>query len=157
MSNKIARDGDSGVMYVPDVGAAYFSIGKVTSENYANTSAPSGRSSWESDVENVLGKLIVSYGARNNLPAEIRDIFDVNNLSSSIIEREIGLLWGQGPQLYKEDIVAVNEYEKRIVLAEVKRNKDKIKRSALQQKASSLIKNFNKYSIEYLSLSLDEM
>ena len=55
------------------------------------------------------------------------------------------------------DIVAVNEYEKRLVLAEVKRNKDKIKMNILQQKASFLVKNFSKYSIDYIPLSLDEM
>lgn len=105
MNTKIVRDGDRGVMYVPDVGAALFSIGKVTSSNYADTSATSGQSSWESDAENVLGKQIVPYGANNSLPTEIRDIFDVNNLAPGIIEREIGLLWGQGPYLYEEDIV----------------------------------------------------
>jgi hypothetical protein len=106
MTNKIAREGNEGVMYVPDVGAAYFSMGKVTSENYSNISSPGGsQSSWEADAENVLGKMIVPYGVNNSLPTEIRDIFDVNNLAPGIIEREIGLLWGQGPYLYKEDIV----------------------------------------------------
>lgn len=106
MSVKIAREDNHGVMYVPNVGAAYFSIGKVTSSNYADVSAPSGQSSWECDPENVLGKMIVPHGTNNSLPTEIRDIFDVNNLAPGIIEREIGLLWGQGPQLYEEDIDA---------------------------------------------------
>ena len=70
------------------------------------------------------------------------------------IYSNIGTYWEKGNK-NEIDIVAVNEYEKRLVLAEVKRNKDKIK--ILQQKASSLVKDFSKYSIEYIPLSLDEM
>lgn len=69
---------------------------------------------------------------------------------------DIGTYWEKGNN-NEIDIVAVNEFEKRLVLAEVKRNKDKIKMNILQQKASSLVKNFSKYSIEYIPLSLDEM
>ena len=104
MNTKIARQDDAGVMYVPNVGAAYFSIGNVTSENYANAGSGGGQVSWECDPETVKGKRIVPYGTNNNLPVEIREIFDVNNLAPGIIEREIGLLWGQGPYLYAEEI-----------------------------------------------------
>lgn len=69
---------------------------------------------------------------------------------------DIGTYWEKGNQ-NEIDIVAVNDYEKRLVLAEVKRNKDKIKISVLQEKSSSLINNFSKYSIEYIPLSLDDM
>jgi len=72
------------------------------------------------------------------------------------IYSNIGTYWEKGNK-NEIDIVAVNDYEKRLVIAEVKRNKAKIKMNILQEKASSLIKNFNKYSIEYIPLSLDEM
>ncbi len=72
------------------------------------------------------------------------------------IYSDIGTYWEKGNK-NEIDIVAVNDYEKRLVLAEVKRNKDKIKINILQQKASALVKNFNKYSIEYIPLSIDEM
>lgn len=68
----------------------------------------------------------------------------------------VGTYWEKG-NTNEIDIVAVNEYEKRLVVAEVKRNKEKIKMNVLQQKASSLIKNFSKYSIEYIPLSIEDM
>jgi hypothetical protein len=51
---------------------------------------------WESDPEIIAGFQIVSYGKNNNLPVEIRDLMDENNLAPGILEREKGLLYGQG-------------------------------------------------------------
>lgn len=56
---------------------------------------------WERDPQYVLGKRIVPYGENNNLPVMIRDIMDENNLAPGILEREMGLLYGDGPQLYR--------------------------------------------------------
>jgi len=58
--------------------------------------------SWEADPSLVQGKKIVPYGTHNNLPVSIRQIMDQNNLAPGILEREIGLLHGQGPELYKK-------------------------------------------------------
>lgn len=59
---------------------------------------------WETEATVVQGKKIVPYGTNNNLPAEIRNILDANNLAPGILEREAGLLRGQGPQLYRKII-----------------------------------------------------
>lgn len=56
--------------------------------------------SWESVHQTVQGKKIVPYGSANDLPVMIRRIMDRNNLAPGILEREMGLLRGQGPQLY---------------------------------------------------------
>lgn len=56
---------------------------------------------WENEPIDVLGKRIVPYGENNNLPSVIRNIMDANNLAPGIIEREIGLLYGDGPRLYR--------------------------------------------------------
>ncbi|MGL5682564.1 MAG: hypothetical protein ACRDDZ_05840 [Marinifilaceae bacterium] len=58
---------------------------------------------WEFEPVTVCGAAIVPYGADNNLPIIIRDIMDENNLAPGILEREKGLLWGNGPELYKKE------------------------------------------------------
>lgn len=55
------------------------------------------------------------------------------------------------------DIVAVNEFEKRIVLCEVKRNTKRISIPVLEEKAKNIVKNFPKFTVEYKGLSLEDM
>ncbi|MEG2819699.1 MAG: ATP-binding protein [Muribaculaceae bacterium] len=55
------------------------------------------------------------------------------------------------------DIVAVNDYEKRLLFCEIKRNKQKISLSLLENKATGIVKKYPKYCIEYQGLSLDDM
>ncbi len=45
---------------------------------------------------------IIPYGDDNKLPTRIREILDSNNLAPGIIERQLGLIYGQGLYLYKE-------------------------------------------------------
>lgn len=55
------------------------------------------------------------------------------------------------------DIVAINDFEKRLLFCEVKRNQKKISLTALEKKAINIIKKYPKYNIEYLGLSLENM
>lgn len=55
------------------------------------------------------------------------------------------------------DILAVNEFSKKILVAEVKRNAQKISLSTLVAKASQLPEDFSKYELEYKMLSLKDM
>lgn len=55
------------------------------------------------------------------------------------------------------DIVAVNEMNKKVQFVEVKRNKDKIDIAKLKEKSKKLLPQFDKYSIEYKGLSLEDM
>ena len=55
------------------------------------------------------------------------------------------------------DIVAVNEMEKRLCFYEVKRNKKRINISALENKASEIVKKFPDYNVEYLGLSMEDL
>jgi len=68
----------------------------------------------------------------------------------------IGSYWETGNQ-NEIDIVALNEYDKTAVLAEVKRNKEKINLHILQDKAKNLIRQLPGYSIEYRGLSIEDM
>ena len=68
----------------------------------------------------------------------------------------IGSYWETDNQ-NEIDIVALNENEKTAIIAEVKRNKEKINLSILQKKASNLVKQLPGFTVEYRGLSLDDM
>lgn len=68
----------------------------------------------------------------------------------------IGTYWEKS-NLNEIDIVAVNDYEKRLIIAEVKRQADNIDMEALKQKATTLIHKLDNYQVEYRALSMTEM
>ena len=68
----------------------------------------------------------------------------------------MGSYWEKGNQ-NEIDIVALNEYEKTAVIAEVKRNSKKINLNVLQNKAANLAKQLHGYKIEYRGLSINDM
>lgn len=65
--------------------------------------------SWESDPAIVMGKKIVPYGNNNDLPTIIRKVMDDSNIGPGILERKIGLQYGEGPFLYREIIDEEND------------------------------------------------
>lgn len=83
------------------------------------TAAGDQKIDWEAEPQHVRDKKIVPYGANNRLPVVIRNMMDDNNLAPGILEREIGLLYGDGPQLFKVnfeggDVVREYQYDKEI-------------------------------------------
>jgi AAA+ ATPase superfamily predicted ATPase len=68
----------------------------------------------------------------------------------------IGNYWEKGNK-NEIDIVAVNEYEKRIDFFEVKRNPNKINLAKLELKAEKLTTNFDGYTFNYMSFSLEDL
>jgi len=68
----------------------------------------------------------------------------------------IGRYWEKGNQ-NEIDIVAVNDPEKKLYLAEVKRNKLKINPETLKSKSINLVRAFPGYSVSYGHLSLEDM
>ncbi|MCF0254935.1 MAG: hypothetical protein HUK10_01420 [Bacteroides heparinolyticus] len=60
-----------------------------------------GVNDWDGDPVNVSGIRVVPWGIDNNMPNAIRDLLEKNNLGPGILERKTGLLYGQGPQLYR--------------------------------------------------------
>ena len=61
-----------------------------------------GRSyNWENTPHAIGDFRIVPYGPNNLLPSELRSTVDDNNLAPGIIERQLGLLFGQGVFLYQ--------------------------------------------------------
>ena len=54
---------------------------------------------WEYMPQSVCGQKIIPYGSDNMLPSRLRDVLDANNLGPGILERQMGLLFGQGVYL----------------------------------------------------------
>jgi len=69
---------------------------------------------------------------------------------------QIGNYWERGNK-NEIDIVAVNEIEKTMLIAEVKINPKKISIKKLQEKSQKLISKFQDYTIDYRGLSLDDI
>ena len=55
-----------------------------------------GGHNWELMPQVVGGYRVVPYGSDNRLPVRLRDIIGDNNLVPGILERQMGLLYGQG-------------------------------------------------------------
>ena len=68
----------------------------------------------------------------------------------------IGNYWERGNQ-NEIDIVAVNDEQKQILIAEVKRNPKKINLHKVEQKASKLLAKYPRYSMVYRGFSLEDM
>lgn len=68
----------------------------------------------------------------------------------------IGRYWEKGNQ-NEIDIVAFNEIEKHLLIAEVKRNKSKISPASLKVKSEKLLQALKGYTIQYKGFSLDDM
>jgi AAA+ ATPase superfamily predicted ATPase len=72
---------------------------------------------------------------------------------------QVGNYWDRKGTI-EIDYIAVNEIEKNIIFAEVKRNPDKIKLEKLKEKANSIIKTYGhlqEFECEYIALSLNDV
>lgn len=68
---------------------------------------------------------------------------------------EVGAYW-ESDNSNEIDLVALNDLEKRIVIAEIKLNKEKIREGNLKTKAEKLLRHYPGYSPEFLALSLED-
>ncbi|MBC5646405.1 hypothetical protein H8S77_26430 [Parabacteroides sp. BX2] len=55
------------------------------------------------------------------------------------------------------DLIALDDFDKKAIVAEIKRNKENIKLDKLVQKATSIQKELRGYDIEYRALSMEDM
>ena len=68
----------------------------------------------------------------------------------------IGNYWEKGNQ-NEIDIIALNEMDKTMLIAEVKLNESKLKINQLKEKAIAIVSKFSEYSIEYKGFSLNDI
>lgn len=64
---------------------------------------------WDGDPVTLAGVRVVPWGYDNNMPKNIRNLLEKNNLGPGILARKAGLLYGQGPMLYRYKISEDNE------------------------------------------------
>lgn len=96
----------------------------------------------ERDYETYSGYILEKY-FRQQL-AESKAYSDVQSYWDRKGENEI-------------DIIAVNDFEKRLLIGEVKRNKERINLHILENKATEIAKKYADYQIEYKGFSLEDM
>jgi len=69
---------------------------------------------------------------------------------------QIGTYWEKANQ-NEIDIVAINEFDKKLLFVEIKLNKNKIDLEILKQKSQKIVNKFKNYKIEYKAWSLEDM
>lgn len=84
-----------------DVGSGTFAIGYSSVHDYGMGSFLGGISDWDSGPESVSGVRVVPWGMSNSLPKVIREVLEKNNLGPGVLRRKIGLIYGQGAQLFR--------------------------------------------------------
>lgn len=92
----------------------------------------------------------------NIYSGKILERYFVDKLKSEKKYNLIGTYWERNNQ-NEIDIVAVNDAEKKVLFAEVKRNVMKISREVLKEKSVNLVQKFNGYKVEYIGYSLNDM
>lgn len=55
------------------------------------------------------------------------------------------------------DLIALDDFDKKAIVAEIKRNKENIKLDKLVQKAASIQKELRGYEVEYRALSMEDL
>ena len=61
--------------------------------------------SWDKDPQSVGGVSIVPWGPDDQMPRMVRDLLEKNNIGPGILARKVGLIYGQGLQMYRYQIV----------------------------------------------------
>ncbi len=99
-------------------------------------------------VREVLAKNIETYSGR------VLEHFFIDLFSSQQKYNRIGSYWERGNQ-NEIDLVAINDLEKRVVIAEVKMNKSRIRLSKVEEKAKRLLAGLPGYKVQFMGLSLE--
>jgi AAA+ ATPase superfamily predicted ATPase len=68
----------------------------------------------------------------------------------------IGASWEKGNK-NEIALIAVNDLEKKLVIAEVKLNRDKIDLMVLKARAEKLLLSYPRYHVEWLALGLEDI
>ena len=65
--------------------------------------------SWDKDPQSVGGVSIVPWGPDDQMPRMVRDLLEKNNIGPGILQRKLGLIYGQGVKLYRNVVQDKNE------------------------------------------------
>jgi len=92
----------------------------------------------------------------NTYSGRFLEKYFIEKLKASGEYSAISTYWEKGNQ-NEIDIVAINEDEKKMLIAEVKRNPEKIDMTLLEEKAQKLIQKHSKYKVEFKGYSIENI
>jgi SepF-like predicted cell division protein (DUF552 family) len=101
-------------------------------------------------VKNIINRDYATYSG------QILERYFRAKISTEENLSQIGSYWESGNQ-NEIDIVALNEYEKKAIIAEVKRQAKHIDLDILRKKAEKLMVNLKGYTIDFRGLSMEDM
>lgn len=101
MKEKTISLGNNTKAFTTEVGLFTYNTGYNATTSGMNISGFGNSRTWEQYPSTFGGYKIVNFGPNNDLPQVIRDVMETNHLAPGILNREIGLLYGDGPQLYE--------------------------------------------------------
>lgn len=101
-------------------------------------------------VKQIIRRDYSSYSGR------IFEYFIKELLASTGQFNQIGSYWESGFR-NEIDVVAVNDLERRVLIAELKLNKKKINLSALKAKAKNLVTHYAGYSVDYAAIGFEDV
>jgi AAA+ ATPase superfamily predicted ATPase len=87
---------------------------------------------------------------------KILERYFTEKLATQNLYSAIGTYWEKGNH-NEIDIIAVNDFEKTVLVAEVKRRKENISIPLLQEKGKNLLNQLKGYTFEYQGFSVDDM
>ncbi|MCK5058511.1 MAG: ATP-binding protein [Candidatus Aminicenantes bacterium] len=91
----------------------------------------------------------------NVYSGRILESFFQQLFADTLLYNRIGSYWEKG-NLNEIDLVAINDMEKTIVMAEIKLNKSKIRLEVLKKKSEKLLNKYVGYRPQWLALSLED-
>ena len=87
-----------------DTGVGTYAVG-LSSRGFGEQSLSSffdlGGRSWDKDPQSVGGVSVVPWGPDDQMPRMVRDLLEKNNIGPGILQRKLGLIYGQGVRLYR--------------------------------------------------------
>lgn len=105
------------------------------------------------NTEYVVSKIIADYDTYSGIALET---FFRQKFSETGMYNVVTNYWEKNGE-NEIDLIAVDDNEKKMVIAEVKRNPRKIDLSELERKATGIVSQKKKYNVKYLALSLEDM
>ena len=106
MSSKGKITDRAGRFCMVDTGVGTYAIGMSSRFGAHDISSffDLGGHSWDKDPQSVGGVSIVPWGPDDQMPRMVRDLLEKNNIGPGILTRKLGLIYGQGVQLYRTKV-----------------------------------------------------
>lgn len=105
------------------------------------------------NTEYVVSKIIADYDTYSGI---VLETFFRQKFSETGMYNVVTNYWEKNGE-NEIDLIAVDDNEKEMVIAEVKRNPRKINLSELERKSTGIVSLKKKYNVKYLALSLEDM